>query len=486
MHVMAERRRLARWGQMSLVALLVAVGVGCEADSFLDPSQVGRWERTPVTLPILDRLDVIDEQASMRQEVSSVQREDLIPDVREYVMGPGDLITVTIFELIRPGEDAVQTRRIDELGRFRLPVVGPVRAAGRSPSELEDEIRHVLESEGVLRDATVSVIVQEARQNTFSVLGEPAQGGTAVGTYTIPKPDFRLLDALAMARGVPGRTKRLLIYRQSTLSDEVSGIRRDTDAEGDADDAPAPPAPDDPSALIEDLLRGVDEVPERAPANGDDEPQRRDAPTGIEGGLADDRPASPWVYVGGQWVRSDSPAGLASRTEQRDAEEERLAELSELITQRIIEIPYNRLLEGDMRYNIVIRPGDVIRVPAPTAGFVYIMGEINRPGAYVVPGENDLTLKQLVASGGNLGALAIPERVDLVRRVGTNQESIVRLNLRAIFDGTEPDIFLKPNDLVNIGTNFWAQPLAILRNGFRVTYGFGFILDRNFGPDVFD
>jgi polysaccharide export outer membrane protein len=25
----------------------------------------------------------------------------------------------------------------------------------------------------------------------------------------------------------------------------------------------------------------------------------------------------------------------------------------------------------------------------------------------------------------------------------------------------------------------------VFRNGFRVTYGFGFLLDRNFGNDVF-
>ena len=29
------------------------------------------------------------------------------------------------------------------------------------------------------------------------------------------------------------------------------------------------------------------------------------------------------------------------------------------------------------------------------------------------------------------------------------------------------------------------QPLAVFRNGLRITYGFGFLLDRNFGNDVF-
>ena len=44
---------------------------------------------------------------------------------------------------------------------------------------------------------------------------------------------------------------------------------------------------------------------------------------------------------------------------------------------------------------------------------------------------------------------------------------------------------MQPNDHVIIGTNLIATPLAVIRNGFRMTYGFGFLLDRNFGNDVF-
>jgi len=79
----------------------------------------------------------------------------------------------------------------------------------------------------------------------------------------------------------------------------------------------------------------------------------------------------------------------------------------------------------------------------------------------------------------------VAERVDLVRVVGKNREAVVRLNLAAIRQRTEPDIVLKPDDHIIIGTSFWATPLTIIRNGFRATYGFGFLLDRNFGNDVF-
>jgi len=59
----------------------------------------------------------------------------------------------------------------------------------------------------------------------------------------------------------------------------------------------------------------------------------------------------------------------------------------------------------------------------------------------------------------------------------------VHVNLQAIFDGEQPDIFLKPNDLVNVGTDIVMPFLAVIRNGFRFTYGLGFVYDRNYAPD---
>jgi polysaccharide export outer membrane protein len=447
---------------------------GCEGDSWMDPSKVGRFERTPVTLPILDRIDVIEPQEQVSFGRSGVLPEDLIPDVREYVIGINDLITVTVFELIVPGVDSVNTRRVDELGMIRLPGgIGPVKAAGQSPSTLEKAISDILDQKGLLRDASVTVIVQQATQNTYSIIGEPEQDRTAFGTYAIPRPDFRLMDAIALARGVPGRTKTLQIFRQIPLTREVAGEvpAGAREAEDAREGAPAG-EPQDPAKLIEGLLQGMDpdvRVEDAAP------------PPGMDSGMQDAPGAPKYVSIEGKWVRVESVE--AQRVEdlvKYDPEALRF-----LISQRIIEIPYKQLIEGDMRFNIVIRPGDVIKVPARNAGFVYIMGEISRPGAYTVPGENDLTLKQLVASAGGLGALAIPERVDLIRRVNDTQEATIRLNLRAIFDGTQPDFFLKTNDMINVGTNFFAAPLAVIRNGFRMTYGFGFIADRNFATEIF-
>ena len=104
---------------------------------------------------------------------------------------------------------------------------------------------------------------------------------------------------------------------------------------------------------------------------------------------------------------------------------------------------------------------------------------MTRPGAYTISGDR-ITIKQAVAAAGNLGPIAIPRRCELIRRIGHDQEMIIQVNLQAIFDGTAPDIFLKNNDILNVGTDFFAQPIAVIRNGFSAAYGFGFTYDRNY------
>jgi hypothetical protein len=153
---------------------------------------------------------------------------------------------------------------------------------------------------------------------------------------------------------------------------------------------------------------------------------------------------------------------------------------------RIIEVDYQELVKGDPNLDVVIRPGDKIYVEPPETGFLYIDGEINRIGVYELQNTNGrLTLSRFVSAAGGLAPTAIPNRVDLVRMLGSDREATIRIDLAAIRNRAEPDIYLQANDHVIIGTNLTATPLAVIRNGFRMTYGFGFLLDRNFGNDVF-
>jgi hypothetical protein len=98
---------------------------------------------------------------------------------------------------------------------------------------------------------------------------------------------------------------------------------------------------------------------------------------------------------------------------------------------------------------------------------------------------------QAITIAGGLNAIAWPQKVEVRRRIGQNeaglmQEEIVLVDLKKIAEGLQPDFFIKQHDLINVGTHGTSRWLAVLRNAFRATYGFGLIYDRNFADTDWD
>ena len=84
--------------------------------------------------------------------------------------------------------------------RFRRdppPHLSETDANGLTEHELEQLVHKKYDVEGIIRNATVSVSVVEARGQTFSILGQVNKPGQ----YPVHDPDFRLLNAIAQAEG---------------------------------------------------------------------------------------------------------------------------------------------------------------------------------------------------------------------------------------------------------------------------------------------
>ncbi len=45
-----------------LLAMMVLGAAGCNLNSYFDPTRTGRFEYTPTTIPILERIDVIEHE----------------------------------------------------------------------------------------------------------------------------------------------------------------------------------------------------------------------------------------------------------------------------------------------------------------------------------------------------------------------------------------------------------------------------------------
>lgn len=541
---------------LSVAALgtIMASGmVGCiESDGFLiDPSVVGRWEHTPTIVPVLERIDVIERDTGDFVDTTPVIPDDLIPEPIDYRVSAGDFVQVDIFDFLDAGAPGSYQRPISARGFIDIPQIGQIFVLDLTRAEIEVAIAEAIVNAQILDDPLVTVQLLNRREETFSIFGSVPN----VGRFAVPFPDYRLLQAITDAGGVPPTLKSVFVIRQVPLTDEVTRGRIDTpggqgddpDAEGvpmqDSDDgqsiidlideltAPEGDSADgageggviglsafggERDAPLVDVWSGSDSprsfsVQPSVRANRGDSgarsamqptgdtgmepiidlpgsPERSASPQGVQGASAPSAGVTEWMFLNGRWVQvtrqaMTSDSGLP---EGDDPLTDAPPTADDLITQRVIEVPVGPLLQGVAQFNIVIRPGDVINVPGPETGLVYVGGPgIFRPGVYALPSVGRMTLTKAIISAGGLSAVGIPERVDLTRMIGDDRQATVRLNLKAIMDGTQPDLFLKPDDVVNVGTNFWATPLAVIRGGFRASYGFGFLLDRNFGNDVF-
>lgn len=501
---------------------------GCEVDSFFDPSVVGRWENTPTIVPVLERIDVIERDTGQFVEYTKVLPEDLIPEPSDYRIQPGDGVVVEIDNFLPGGEPGRYERLVDSRGFIDIPQLGRMTLVGKTRTEAEDAIAQSIKESGILDNPFVSLQVPAQRQQTFGVFGRVAN----TGRYVIPKPDYRLLEAITDAGGIDETLPNVYIIRQVPLSDVVkSGVKgaaRDVDP-GVPESRPEQPTGDDLIDLIEELTAppeggaGTAPPPPATPGvvgmsalSSETPKQVRRAGRGASASamsstqdgtppavdLVDDERVKPkpaedagaaanigagqWVFLNGEWVKVGLNPEAASGLPEGEDPLKGADAAANLMTQRVIEVPVKPLLQGVAQYNVVIRPGDVVSVPGTPTGIIYAMGPgIARAGTYQLPGTGQFTLMRLIASAGGLSAIGIPERTDITRIVGENRQATIRVDVRAIFEGTAPDIVLRPDDLVNFGTNFWATPAAIIRNGFRFSYGFGFLIDRNFGNDIF-
>jgi protein involved in polysaccharide export with SLBB domain/beta-lactamase regulating signal transducer with metallopeptidase domain len=128
----------------------------------------------------------------------------------------------------------------------------------------------------------------------------------------------------------------------------------------------------------------------------------------------------------------------------------------------VIAIDLGKLTDGDPRMNVSVRDGDVVFVPAVESGEFYVMGDVAWPGVYSLTGRR-ITVKMALAAAGKPAKGDWPEKSILIRRVGEHKEQFVYLNLKALLEGREDDLFLQADDVLAIGADAQAPTLRTIR-----------------------
>jgi polysaccharide export outer membrane protein len=97
--------------------------------------------------------------------------------------------------------------------------------------------------------------------------------------------------------------------------------------------------------------------------------------------------------------------------------------------------------------NVDLQPGDTVVVPK--AGIVYVLGEVTRPGGYVLNSTGGITVLQVVAAAGGPTHVASAGKTRLLRRSenGFQEQGI---DLKKLLRGQAQDVSVRDQDILFI------------------------------------
>jgi polysaccharide biosynthesis/export protein len=113
-----------------------------------------------------------------------------------------------------------------------------------------------------------------------------------------------------------------------------------------------------------------------------------------------------------------------------------------------VKINLKDLLEsGDQRYNVPVYPGDIVKVTR--GGIIYVIGDIKKPGGFVLKSDQNMSVLKAIALAEGLTATSAKSRAKIIRTdEKTGQRIEFPVDLGKILAGKAPDTSLKPADIV--------------------------------------
>ncbi|MFO1406407.1 MAG: polysaccharide biosynthesis/export family protein [Steroidobacteraceae bacterium] len=126
----------------------------------------------------------------------------------------------------------------------------------------------------------------------------------------------------------------------------------------------------------------------------------------------------------------------------------------------VLPVDFVRLLrDGDMRYDIELRPGDHIHVPSGLSQEVYVLGEVSKPMVFAY--QDRMALARTLSMSEGFTHDADRTRIHVVRGSLQNPTVIVS-NYKEVLSGRQRDVQLEPGDIIYVPTTGLASLSRIL------------------------
>ncbi len=205
------------FARVAILGVLAVAGGGCSIMPTTGPEigEIYRGGNTddPTRLPyalVKITPQVLDTLASYAPRIGTVFPDRRPP--REITFGIGDSVSVSIFEAaagglfipieagVRPGNFiTLPNQNVDTNGNIQVPYAGAVRALGRTPPQVQQQIVDAIKNRAIEPQAVVSLVDQ--RTSLISVLGEVNNPNRFPANYA----GEHILDSITRAGGPKGQ-----------------------------------------------------------------------------------------------------------------------------------------------------------------------------------------------------------------------------------------------------------------------------------------
>jgi len=168
-------------------------------------------------------------------------------------------------------------------------------------------------------------------------------------------------------------------------------------------------------------------------------------------------PALASLSGSGSMLTTDHPAGIAIPSPDPTG-----MAISEPSGTESIAINLKDLLDsGNPRSNVLVYPGDLVKVAR--AGIVYVVGQVHKPGGFVLKTNENVSVLQAIALSEGLTPNAKGKEARIFVRSGPNEQpQEVAINLDKIMAGKSPAPMLKPDDVLFIPNSAGKETLHVL------------------------
>lgn len=115
---------------------------------------------------------------------------------------------------------------------------------------------------------------------------------------------------------------------------------------------------------------------------------------------------------------------------------------------QVLPVDFVRLIrKGDMRFDINLRPGDLINIPSGLSQEVYVLGEVDKPALFAY--RENMPMSRVIAMAEGFTEDADLSRVHIMRGSLTNPTVIVS-DFSRVVNGEAQDIRMEPGDVVYV------------------------------------